>query len=196
MAATRTCPRCGETFTAKDARTVYCSKRCAATRDLPTKTCETCGQTFRKDPNWSLAYWNERRFCSRKCRGNSKPLRRVPCEHCGTEFETRRLIRDERFCSTRCYGDWVLAQASLEPKASGDFSAATKRALLARASYQCQRCDATEHLEFDHVIPQAAGGEGTVENGQVLCRPCHLVKTLDERRLMRTLLRAHFGLTP
>lgn len=31
--------------------------------------------------------------------------------------------------------------------------------------------------EVDHVIELAAGGDNTIENLQVLCKPCHKVKT-------------------
>jgi len=33
-----------------------------------------------------------------------------------------------------------------------------------------RRCDATAFIEFDHVVPYGAGGEGTVENIRLLCR--------------------------
>lgn len=191
----RTCPRCGTAFVAKDLRTVHCSRHCAYLKDLPTKACERCGVEFRKDPTWSHAYWETRRFCSRKCRGNGKPKRTFTCETCGADFDAGRSERTaNRFCSARCYGDWKMVTAPLEPHSNGDFSPGAKRALLERAGHQCEQCGSAEHLEFDHRIPRAAGGEGTVENGQVLCRSCHWEKTLGERQLMRTLLRAHYGL--
>jgi 5-methylcytosine-specific restriction endonuclease McrA len=33
-------------------------------------------------------------------------------------------------------------------------------------------------LEVDHVIELAAGGENSIENLQVLCKPCHKAKTI------------------
>lgn len=33
-------------------------------------------------------------------------------------------------------------------------------------------------LEVDHVIELAAGGENSIENLQVLCKPCHKTKTI------------------
>ncbi|WP_076606328.1 HNH endonuclease [Cystobacter fuscus] len=35
----------------------------------------------------------------------------------------------------------------------------------------------TNQRERDHVIPKSKGGEGTPENGQVLCRECNLEKS-------------------
>ena len=42
-----------------------------------------------------------------------------------------------------------------------------------RCTYVCesgQRCEATEHLEFDHVLEAARGGEATVDDLRLLCR--------------------------
>ncbi len=37
-------------------------------------------------------------------------------------------------------------------------------------------CQATEHLEFDHIIPLAKGGATSVRNLQLLCRSCNASK--------------------
>jgi hypothetical protein len=41
---------------------------------------------------------------------------------------------------------------------------------------QCVRCGSRELLEFDHVIPVAAGGSSTERNIQLLCEPCNRSK--------------------
>ncbi|MDG6101753.1 TerD family protein [Dactylosporangium aurantiacum] len=40
----------------------------------------------------------------------------------------------------------------------------------------CVECQATEYLEFDHVIPWSRGGATSVGNLQLLCRRCNLAK--------------------
>ncbi len=40
----------------------------------------------------------------------------------------------------------------------------------------CVECQATEYLEFDHVIPWSRGGATSVGNLQLLCRGCNLAK--------------------
>ena len=37
-------------------------------------------------------------------------------------------------------------------------------------------CGSAFELQYDHVIPVAHGGAGTVENLQVLCAPCNQSK--------------------
>lgn len=193
----KTCPTCQQTFKARSQQR-FCSRSCAKVKPLPSKVCEGCGETFRKSSEYTYAYWETQRFCSRKCRGNGKAKRHMRCEHCGEMFQVNgRGRKDPRFCSSRCYGDWRLAitEANAETQhRDGSFSNPAKRILLRNANYQCQQCGSPDDLEIDHVIPQAAGGIGAVSNGRVLCKPCHWTKTLAERRLMRRLLREHYGL--
>ena len=42
---------------------------------------------------------------------------------------------------------------------------------------RCVRCGAEESLQFDHVIPVAKGGGVGVENIQLLCGDCNLLKS-------------------
>ncbi|MGA3372224.1 MAG: CarD family transcriptional regulator [Terracidiphilus sp.] len=41
---------------------------------------------------------------------------------------------------------------------------------------QCVRCGSRERLEFDHIIPVAAGGSSTERNVQLLCESCNRSK--------------------
>ena len=41
----------------------------------------------------------------------------------------------------------------------------------------CQRCSATEDLQFDHIWPDSLGGKGTFNNLQLLCEPCNNFKS-------------------
>jgi 5-methylcytosine-specific restriction endonuclease McrA len=45
-----------------------------------------------------------------------------------------------------------------------------------RDSGQCVKCGSRERLEFDHIIPIAAGGSGTERNVQLLCETCNRSK--------------------
>jgi hypothetical protein len=67
---------------------------------------------------------------------------------------------------------------------SESFSSATtrhipddiKRAAWDRDRGRCVRCGAVEYLEFDHVIPHSRGGANSLNNVQILCRKCNLLK--------------------
>jgi HNH endonuclease len=52
-----------------------------------------------------------------------------------------------------------------------------KREVWDRDAGRCTRCRATEYLEFDHIIPHTRGGANTVNNVQLLCRKCNLIKS-------------------
>lgn len=64
-----------------------------------------------------------------------------------------------------------------------EFSKAVKAAAAMRAAGNCEQCTRklmTGDYHFDHDIPDALGGEPTLENCRVLCRSCHKVKTSME----------------
>ena len=61
-----------------------------------------------------------------------------------------------------------------------EFSAKVKVAAFQRAAGHCEGC--TAHLmpgrfAYDHVLPDALGGEPVLENCAVLCSACHGSKT-------------------
>lgn len=61
-----------------------------------------------------------------------------------------------------------------------EFSAKVKAAAALRANGNCEECTRkllTGDFHYDHVIPDALGGEPTLENCAVLCRSCHGFKT-------------------
>jgi len=71
----------------------------------------------------------------------------------------------------------------------GDGAARRARAMLNKQGHgSCAKCGAmlpASGLEVDHRVPLLAnrgGGEDVAQNLQLLCRPCHLVKTAEEQR--------------
>lgn len=61
-----------------------------------------------------------------------------------------------------------------------EFPAKVKAHAALRANGHCEEC--TRRLiagdfHYDHEIPDALGGEATLENCRVLCRACHVNKT-------------------
>ncbi|MGU3341591.1 HNH endonuclease signature motif containing protein [Methylobacterium mesophilicum] len=69
-----------------------------------------------------------------------------------------------------------------------EFSKAVLRAALARATGQCEgvltdgsRCPCSLQVgrfHYDHIVPAALTEDASLENCQVLCRPCHAAKTV------------------
>jgi 5-methylcytosine-specific restriction endonuclease McrA len=52
-----------------------------------------------------------------------------------------------------------------------------KREVWDRDAGRCVRCRASDYLEFDHIIPHTRGGANTVNNVQLLCRKCNVLKS-------------------
>lgn len=56
---------------------------------------------------------------------------------------------------------------------------ATRRQVITRDGSICCMCGeiVTEYHQIDHIIPKRDGGSDAIENLQLLCRPCHSLKT-------------------
>lgn len=81
-----------------------------------------------------------------------------------------------------------------------EFPAKVKVAAFERANGRCESCTARlclGHYQYDHVIPTALGGPPTLENCQVICSSCHMVKTArtDVPQIARSerIRRKHIG---
>jgi 5-methylcytosine-specific restriction endonuclease McrA len=63
------------------------------------------------------------------------------------------------------------------------FSKTVKAAVLLRSSGMCEApgCDRVGR-DFDHVRPVATGGDNSLDNCQLLCRPCNAAKGVQEGR--------------
>lgn len=73
-----------------------------------------------------------------------------------------------------------------------EFSKQVKRDAFMRANGKCEVpwCCArltVGKFHYDHAIPDALGGEPTLENCQVICTPCHKSKTgkIDARNIAK-----------
>lgn len=61
-----------------------------------------------------------------------------------------------------------------------EFPARVKVAAYERAGGGCEECGSLLRVgkfHYDHVLPDALGGEPTLDNCAVLCSGCHAVKT-------------------
>lgn len=53
---------------------------------------------------------------------------------------------------------------------------ATRNRILSKFGNKCCKCESTEKLEVDHIIPVSKGGTDFEHNLQVLCRSCNAKK--------------------
>jgi 5-methylcytosine-specific restriction endonuclease McrA len=69
-----------------------------------------------------------------------------------------------------------------------EFSRKTRRDIFLRAMGRCEQCRAylkSGEGEYDHILPCELGGEATVDNGMLLCRTCHRIKTRGDVQQIR-----------
>ncbi|HEY6009908.1 MAG TPA: HNH endonuclease signature motif containing protein [Nitrospirota bacterium] len=61
-----------------------------------------------------------------------------------------------------------------------EFPGKVKARAFERAAGRCESCTAKlfpGNVHYDHVVPDALGGEPTLENCEALCKACHGTKT-------------------
>jgi 5-methylcytosine-specific restriction endonuclease McrA len=61
-------------------------------------------------------------------------------------------------------------------RAAGSFTQAEWDTVIAHYGRRCLRCNATERITIDHIIPLSKGGSNTVDNLQPLCHSCNSSK--------------------
>lgn len=89
------------------------------------------------------------------------------CWWCGAALQGRQ----RRYCSEE--HRWIYGTQYYWP--------AVRFRILMRDGYRCVRCDGTEKLEVDHIIPIAHGGdEFDPDNCRTLCHRCHVVVTREQ----------------
>ncbi len=91
---------------------------------------------------------------------------------------------------------------SRERRKGKEFSPATKVKAYERCGGRCEGCGAVLRpgkFHYDHVVAVGLGGENSLENCAVLCRPCHDEKTHgSDNRIMGKAdaqKKAHIGAT-
>ena len=111
------------------------------------------------------------------------------CEWCGDEF-TREVKpgQSRRFCSTSCIAKNMHAE-------KGHTTTSTRKRVLERDDYTCQRCgcevesghrESQQSAEAHHLIPSAAGGPDVAGNLVTLCLRCHKQVHRDMKKLHQT----------
>lgn len=72
-----------------------------------TKNCKKCQTEFHRG-KLSEFHWNQKEFCSRKCKSNHKDFPCI-CRECGNKFFVRKRDISQgrgQFCSKKCSGIW------------------------------------------------------------------------------------------
>lgn len=153
----RVCEVCGDTFQRGDRgdtsweRARYCSHACRAVGirvEKPPRVCEQCGDVFECRYVTSLADWNARRFCGRRCAlasvGGKGPD--APRWNGGSSG----------WHGTQDHKDWALA-------------------VKERDDYRCQSCGRTDKIQAHHIKRVRLYPElrYAIANGTTLCASCH-----------------------
>ena len=97
------------------------------------------------------------------------------CKVCGKskeKFEKLRRVYCSEKCAVKyqeCFMSWV-----------------TFRIKILKKNPKCKECGSKSLLEVDHIIPVAITGIVFDENNvQVLCKPCHLIKTKKDLKKIK-----------
>ena len=102
-----------------------------------------------------------------------------PCVECG------RPSRESR-CSEHKLPD---RRPSTARRGSASEHRKRRSRALRRGGFRCVACGVVDKtaksLEVDHVLPLERGGDHSDGNLQVLCKPCHAVKTRGEAEQRR-----------
>jgi hypothetical protein len=90
--------------------------------------------------------------------------------------QAKALILERRGQKTRRVQRAVALMQQNDPPSSPARDMIAEEVRLAvwrRDSGRCVSCGSKERLQFDHVIPVALGGAGTLDNLQLLCATCN-----------------------
>ena len=119
---------------------------------------------------------------------------KVPREYGGGTLTKSQYFGKIRSALRNCFRYWPPLQQALKNASRPSQNTENKRL---KTEYQCERCKkwySRKEVEVDHKIPSGQLTEyehipdfikrlstENVEDYSVLCKPCHLSKTLDER---------------
>ena len=91
-----------------------------------------------------------------------------------------RKLHGDGFLEKVAKGQYMYNPETTGKKEFNEFTQAEKNEILKRDGYKCVICGLGREngldLHIDHIKPRSLGGQGTVENGQVLCAPHNFMK--------------------
>jgi hypothetical protein len=125
-----------------------------------------------------------------------RPLVVISHAQAKSDLETAYLtvmgkrLEDSDRAIRKLFGDGFLqkvakGQYMYDPETSGkkefdEFTQSEKNEIFKRDDYKCVVCGLGREngldLHIDHIKPRSAGGQGVIENGQVLCAPHNFIK--------------------
>ena len=90
----------------------------------------------------------------------------------GREIPVAESVFERAACDARDIGSLDAAEPE---RAKSSFTPRVREQIFARDGFRCQvpGCRASRNLEAHHIQPQAQGGEGTLQNGILLCGGHH-----------------------
>lgn len=91
-----------------------------------------------------------------------------------------RKLHGDGFLEKVAKGQYMYNPDTAGKKDFNEFTQAEKNEILKRDGYKCVVCGLGREngldLHIDHIKPRSLGGQGTIENGQVLCAPHNFIK--------------------
>lgn len=91
-----------------------------------------------------------------------------------------RKLHGDGFLEKVAKGQYMYNPDTSGKKDFDEFTQTEKNEILKRDGYKCVVCGLGREngldLHIDHIKPRSLGGQGTVENGQVLCAPHNFIK--------------------
>jgi len=91
-----------------------------------------------------------------------------------------RKLHGDGFLEKVAKGQYMYNPETTGKKEFDEFTQGEKNEILKRDGYKCVVCGLGREdgldLHIDHIKPRSLGGQGTVENGQVLCAPHNFMK--------------------
>jgi hypothetical protein len=91
-----------------------------------------------------------------------------------------RKLHGDGFLEKVAKGQYMYNPETSGKKEFDEFTQTEKNEILKRDGYKCVICGLGREngldLHIDHIKPRSLGGQGTVENGQVLCAPHNFLK--------------------
>lgn len=89
-------------------------------------------------------------------------------------YQYSKLIASSANINTPAFRMKIMAELKLGKKKISGLAREGKMQMSGLV--QCEYCQATENLSWDHIIPKVKGGLDSADNGAWACRPCNSSK--------------------